>query len=67
MGHRTVIGFMWVETTVSEIWDIPPVFSTYENSRLIALSRLSTSQSSVTQIEAKKNPLKIHGVGRKAG
>ena len=40
MGHRTVIGFMWVETTVSEIWDIPPVFSTYENSRLFRMSSI---------------------------
>ena len=37
MGHRTVIGFMWVETTASEIWGIPTVIATSENSRLFAL------------------------------
>ena len=38
MGHRTVIGFMWVVTTASEMWGIPTVIAPSENSRLFRLS-----------------------------
>ena len=39
VGHRTVIGFMWVGTTASEMWGIPSKFSRTENSRLISTGR----------------------------
>ena len=45
VGHRTVIGFMWVGTTASEMWGIPSKFSTYYYSRLISTGRVPGTKS----------------------